>query len=64
MIFHCFVLCLAEALEVIGIENQESSFNAPPQRTKRQTKEQLQSFSNEERRVAGVSSQYKSSNST
>ncbi|XKL62125.1 hypothetical protein PGB90_001958 [Kerria lacca] len=45
-------LLLQEALEVIGIENQHMALSIP-QRTKRQTKEQLQSFTNEERRVAG-----------
>lgn len=45
---------ITEALDVIGIDNQDTSFNVP-QRAKRQTKEQIQSFTNEERRVAGVS---------
>ena len=51
-----FLTFFAEALDVIGIENQDVSLNTP-QRTKRETnKEQIQSFTNEERRVAGVSS--------
>nr|ALS31064.1 odorant-binding protein [Phenacoccus solenopsis] len=45
-------LLLQEALDVIGIENQDGSLTTPI-RNKRQTKEQTASFTNEERRVAG-----------